>query len=67
MKDAVRAFLRNPPAGSKTREAVAFGIDLTLTVRNMFALTPAQRLERLQQDQIEPPPANALSGAHLAR
>jgi hypothetical protein len=52
VKDSTKAFLRNPPAGSKTRAAVDFGIDLTLTTRNMFGLTAAQRLERLQARQI---------------
>ena len=53
MKEATKAFLRIPPPGSKTRAALDFGIDLTLTVRNMFVLSPAERLERMQDDQIE--------------
>lgn len=53
MKDATRAFLRNPPPGSKTRDAMEFGVDLTLTVRNMFVFTPAERLERMQRDQLD--------------
>ena len=53
MREATREFLRNPPPGSKTKAAIDFGIDLTLTTRNMFGLTPAERLERLQRDQID--------------
>jgi hypothetical protein len=53
MREATREFLRNPPPGSKTRAAMDFGIDLTLTTRNMFALTPGERLERMQRDQID--------------
>jgi hypothetical protein len=53
MREATREFLRNPPPGSKTRAAIDFGIDLTLTSRNMFVLTPAERLERMQRDQID--------------
>ncbi len=53
MREATREFLRNPPPGSKTRAAMDFGIDLTLTTRNMFGLTPGERLERMQQDQID--------------
>jgi len=30
-----------------------FGTDLSMTVRNMFALTPAERLDRLQRGQID--------------
>lgn len=53
MREATREFLRNPPPGSKTRAAMDFGIDLTLTTRNMFALTPGERLERMQRDVID--------------
>jgi hypothetical protein len=53
MREATREFLRNPPPGSKTRAAMDFGIDLTLTTRNMFGLTPGERLERMQRDQID--------------
>ena len=53
MREATREFLRNPPPGSKTRAAMDFGIDLTLTARNMFALSPGERLERMQRDQID--------------
>jgi hypothetical protein len=56
MNERVRAFLKNPPPGSKTRAALDFGIDLTLTVRNAFVLTPGERLERMQAAQIGPPP-----------
>ncbi len=51
--DRVRAFLRNPPPGSKTRAAMDFGIDLTLTVRNMFVLTAAERLDRMEDAPLE--------------
>jgi hypothetical protein len=57
MREATREFLRNPPPGSKTRAAMDFGIDLTLTTRNMFGLTPAERLERMQRDQIDMRPS----------
>ncbi len=53
MKEATRRFLRDPPAGSRTRAAVEFGTDLSMTVRNMFELTPAERLDRLQRSQID--------------
>ena len=56
MNEKVRAFLKNPPPGSKTRAALDFGIDLTMTVRNAFVLTPAERLERMQAAQIGPKP-----------
>jgi hypothetical protein len=54
MNERLRAFLRDPPPGSKTREAIDFGIDISLTVRNAFALTPAERLERMQRNQRGP-------------
>ncbi len=47
---AVRAFLANPPAGSKTRAAMDFGIDISLTIHNMFGMTPRQRLKQLEDD-----------------
>ena len=52
MKESTKAFVRNPPPGSKTRAALDFGIDLTPTIRNMFALTTRERLERLQASQL---------------
>jgi hypothetical protein len=45
---AVREFFRDPPPDSKVRAALDFGIDLSLTVRNMFAETIEQRLLRLE-------------------
>jgi hypothetical protein len=53
MKQTTKNFLKTPPQGSKTRDALNFGIDLTLTVRNMFILSPFERLERLQNDQLD--------------
>lgn len=53
MKDATRKFLHDPPPGSKTRAAIEFGTDLSMTVRNMFVLSPAERLDRLQHGQID--------------
>jgi hypothetical protein len=42
-----REYLRDPPADSAARRAVEFGIDLTITHRNMFSLTMADRLRKL--------------------
>jgi hypothetical protein len=42
----VREFLANPPAGSKTRAALEFGVDLSLTARRL-AMTPDERLENI--------------------
>jgi hypothetical protein len=67
MKDATRAFLRNPPPGSKTRAAMEFGVDLTLTVRNMFAFTPAERLERMQRDQLDLRSVRVIAAAETKR
>ncbi len=53
--------MHDPPAGSKTRAAIEFGTDLSMTVRNMFALSPAERLERLQRAQVD------LSSIHRVR
>jgi len=43
--------ITNPPPGSKLAEAKGFGVDLTLLLENL-ALTPAERLEKLQAAQI---------------
>jgi hypothetical protein len=67
MREATREFLRNPPPGSKTRAAMDFGIDLTLTTRNMFTLTPSQRLERMQRDQIDAGPLKIVKAAPTTR
>lgn len=45
----VRELLENPPPGSGVARALAYGVDLSLTVRNMFSRTPAERLEDLQR------------------
>jgi len=44
-----------------------FGIDLTLTTRNMFTLTPSQRLERMQRDQIDARPLEIVKAARTTR
>jgi hypothetical protein len=38
----------NPPPGSKIAAAKEFGIDLTLTLRNL-TLTPAERLANMER------------------
>lgn len=43
----IKAWLLNPPPGSKAAAARDFGIDLTLTLHNL-QLTPQQRLEKLE-------------------
>jgi len=40
-------YLRDPPVDSAARRAIEFGIDLSITYRNMFALTMADRLREL--------------------
>jgi hypothetical protein len=45
----VKKLLEHPPEGSGVAAAYAYGADLSMTVRNMFALTPAQRLESLER------------------
>jgi hypothetical protein len=42
-----REYLRDPPADSAARRAIDFGIDLTITHRNMFSRTMADRLREL--------------------
>jgi hypothetical protein len=49
MPENVRKHLENPPAGSAVARAIEFGIDLSLTARNMYELTPDQRLDALEK------------------
>jgi hypothetical protein len=46
-RQSFRDYLRDPPADSAARRAMAFGIDLSITYRNMFSLTMADRLRKL--------------------
>lgn len=39
-------YFRNPPPGSAAERAVAFGIDLTLTLESL-RLTPEERIRKL--------------------
>ncbi len=39
-----RDYIANPPQGSALRKAIDFGIDPTITFRNMFVLTAEERL-----------------------
>lgn len=41
------ALVQNPPQGSKIEAAKRYGIDLTLTLRNL-ALTPDQRVKEME-------------------
>lgn len=41
------ALIQNPPPGSKMEAAKKFGIDLTLTLRNLL-LTPTERIEQME-------------------
>ncbi len=43
-RQRLRDYVSNPPAGSALREAVAFGIDPTMTLKNMFTLTLEERI-----------------------
>lgn len=45
----VRQLLENPHPGSAVATALAYGVDLSLTVGNMFSRTPAERLQYLQR------------------
>jgi hypothetical protein len=47
--DRVRELLKNPPPDSGVAKAMARGLDLSLTVRNMFGRTPAQRLRAFDE------------------
>jgi hypothetical protein len=40
-------LIQNPPPGSKIEAAKKYGIDLTLTLRNL-TLTPTERIERME-------------------
>jgi hypothetical protein len=40
-------LIQNPPPGSKIEAARDFGIDLTLTLRNL-TLTPTERIEQME-------------------
>lgn len=40
-------LIQNPPPGSKIEAAKKFGIDLTLTLRNL-TLTPTERIENME-------------------
>jgi hypothetical protein len=40
-------LIQNPPPGSKIEAAKKFGIDLTLTLRNL-TLTPTERIEQME-------------------
>ena len=53
MRPEVKRLLQNPPAGSKTRAALEYGVDLTLVTQNVFGKTPLQRLQELEQDQVD--------------
>jgi hypothetical protein len=44
---------QNPPAGSAARRAMDFGIDLSITYRNMFELSMSDRLNKLEQHLLE--------------
>ncbi|MDQ6941334.1 MAG: hypothetical protein M3169_02330 [Candidatus Eremiobacteraeota bacterium] len=60
MKEATREFLRNPPPGSKTRAALDFGIDFTLTANRPKDLLVLPELEsmlelRLIEEQPDAP------------
>lgn len=35
LNDAVKKFLASPPAGSRTRAALDYGVDISVTARNL--------------------------------
>jgi hypothetical protein len=43
---AFQAYLADPPPGSALERAIAYGIDPTLTLFNMYGLTREERLAR---------------------
>ena len=43
-RQRLQHYATNPPEGSDLRKAIEFGVDPTMTFRNMFALTPEERL-----------------------
>lgn len=49
MNRKIEDLLLNPRPGSKVAAAKQFGIDLTLTLRQL-RLTPEERLDELQQE-----------------
>jgi len=49
MNEKIEDLLLNPRPGSKAAAAKEFGIDLTLTLRQL-RLTPEARLDELQQE-----------------
>ncbi len=49
MNSKIENLLLNPRPGSKVAAAKEFGIDLTLTLRQL-RLTPEERLDELQQE-----------------
>jgi hypothetical protein len=46
LSERLRRFLADPPPGSKTREALDYGVDVTLTTQRL-AMTPSERLADL--------------------
>jgi hypothetical protein len=46
MRARIEDYFLNPPAGSAAARAAQFGIDLTLTLRNL-RLTPEERIRKL--------------------
>lgn len=44
MSERVRRFAADPPQSSKMAAALAFGVDPTLTLYNMFFKTTSERL-----------------------
>jgi hypothetical protein len=50
--ERVRQLLADPPPESGVAKALAYGVDLSLTVRNMFSRSPSDRLQALQQGAV---------------
>jgi hypothetical protein len=48
LSDRIKSFLANPPAGSRTREALDFGVDLSLTSQRL-GMTIEERLADIGQ------------------
>jgi hypothetical protein len=46
--DAVRAHLESASPDSAVARARAYGTDLSLTIQNLYARTPRERLESLE-------------------
>ena len=51
--EALRKHLADPPPGSAVARAIAFGIDLSLTMRNAYGLTIEERLAKLEEHLAE--------------